>query len=104
MTDWPASLAQFPVQPLISETLANRQLGAVLAEVVARQGTPVNLQFGAQLQTNWCWAAVAKSVGPFYGTGNRTQCRVATNQANGLIQPRKSYDRCWARQDRRNTP
>jgi hypothetical protein len=78
MANWPASLARFPVAPLIRSSHGNRDLGALLAEYVAVQGVPVNLPFTAQTQTrcNWCWAAVATSVGLFYGTGNWTQCGV----------------------------
>jgi len=46
------------------------------------------------MQDNWCWAAVATSVGLFYGTGNWTQCAVATDQVNKLISPGQVNDCC----------
>ncbi len=58
--------------------------------------TPVTLNFVAeeQKQTNWCWAAVSTSVGLFYGTGNWTQCAVATEQVNSLLDPGGNHDCC----------
>jgi hypothetical protein len=58
----------------------------------------VTLNFAAeeQSQSNWCWAAVATSVGLFYGTGNWTQCAVATAQVNALLDPGGNHDCCNA--------
>ncbi|MEM7557917.1 MAG: papain-like cysteine protease family protein [Planctomycetota bacterium] len=56
----------------------------------------VTLNFVAQVQaqTNWCWAAVSTSVGLFYGTGNWTQCEVATDQVNTILDPDGNHDCC----------
>lgn len=58
--------------------------------------TSVTLDFVAQvqLQSNWCWAAVSTSVGLFYGTGNWTQCEVATVQVNSILDPGGNHDCC----------
>lgn len=44
--------------------------------------TPVMLDFimQPQQQNNWCWSAVAVSMGNYYKTGNWTQCGVASEQ------------------------
>jgi hypothetical protein len=56
----------------------------------------ITLNFIAEVQkqSNWCWAAVATSVGLFYGTGAWTQCTVATAQVNSLQSPGGNYDCC----------
>jgi hypothetical protein len=96
MTAWPVSLTRSPLESLIGKSHPLRQLDEVFAELVTTQGVPTNLPFVAQTQTqtNWCWAAVATSVGLFYGTGNWTQCGVATEQVNKLIHPGKVSDCC----------
>lgn len=47
-----------------------------------------------QSQTNWCWAAVSTSVGLYYGTGNWTQCIIATVQVNSILDPGGNHDCC----------
>jgi len=96
MTAWPASLTRSPLEPLISNSHPLLELDAIFAELVTTQGYPTNLPFVAQTQTqtNWCWAAVATSVGLFYSTGNWTQCGVATGQVNKLVHPGTVSDCC----------
>jgi hypothetical protein len=58
--------------------------------------TSATLDFFAQEQEqiNWCWAAVATSVGLFYGTGNWTQCDIVTEQTNSILDPEGNHDCC----------
>jgi hypothetical protein len=96
MTAWPIALTRVPLQSLIGKSHPLGQLDELFAELVTTQGVPTNLPFEAQTQkeTNWCWSAVATSVGLYYGTGNWTQCGVATDQVNKLIHPGTVSDCC----------
>ena len=57
---------------------------------------PALLDFIAQVQEqdNWCWSAVATSIGLFYGSGNWTQCVITTEQVNSVIYPGEQNDCC----------
>ena len=50
------------------------------AIAAALAAASLNFSMQKQTQTNWCWAAVSASVGNYYGTGNWTQCGVASTQ------------------------
>lgn len=56
----------------------------------------VCLPFDAQEQQHslWCWAAVATSVGLFYGSGNWTQCAIVTDQVNNLLSLGEQHNCC----------
>lgn len=43
---------------------------------------PLDFSIETQTQSNWCWAAVAASVGHYYQTGNWSQCGIASNALN----------------------
>jgi hypothetical protein len=96
MSAWPESLASFPLEPLITRAREGHELSAIVTEFAATQGVSVRLPFVAQKQllSEWCWAAVATSVGLFYGTGNWTQCDVATEQINTMIKPDNIHHCC----------
>ena len=96
MTTWPAVLTRAPLQVLIGEAHPDVAFGNLVAEVAQVQGVPTKLPFVAQtqLQDNWCWSAVATSIGLHYGTGNWTQCAIATEQVNNLISPGGVNDCC----------
>ncbi|MGL4861145.1 MAG: papain-like cysteine protease family protein [Enterobacteriaceae bacterium] len=71
---------------VLPNCLADNQLDPQLSDVMTRttraaaRSTRLNFTMQKQSQTNWCWAAVATSVGNFYGTGLWTQCAVANDQ------------------------
>lgn len=86
----PKSLSFHPASALFEE------FESLSSERRERVSGPALLDFAAQEQTedNWCWSAVATSVGLFYGTGNWTQCEVTTEQVNGIISPGEHNDCC----------
>jgi hypothetical protein len=95
---WPSSLSRTPLSALYTP-VAKPAISPVqmpLVAVAKPEDNPVRLPFIAQkqLQCNWCWSAVATSVGLFYGSGNWTQCAVATGQVNGIIHPETPSDCC----------
>jgi hypothetical protein len=96
MTTWPAPLSRLPLPALIGKSHPTGKLDAVFSELFKPLANPIDLGFVAQTQcqTNWCWSAVATSVGLFYGTGNWTQCNIAAEQVNKLIRPEKVHDCC----------
>ena len=71
----PRCLASHLLDPQLVEVEAAEQLSALAAG-------SLNFNMQKQTQTNWCWAAVSASVGNYYGTGtgNWTQCGVASTQ------------------------
>jgi hypothetical protein len=79
----------------IPKPLSLRPLVGMIEPLIG-EATLVTLDFVAeeQKQTNWCWAAVSTSVGLFYGTGNWTQCEVATEQVNSLVDPGENHNCC----------
>ena len=95
---WPSAVTRGSLSSLLAKGHPSGRLEAVLAEVARPRGGPVALPFVAQTQIedNWCWSAVATSVGLFFGTGNWTQCGVATQQVNTLINPGQWVDCCSA--------
>jgi hypothetical protein len=95
---WPSSLGRFPLSAVYAAALKPgvSLVQLPLVAVVKPGANPVKLPFVAQkqCQSNWCWSAVATSVGLFYGSGNWTQCAIATEQLNKTIHPETSIDCC----------
>ncbi|QXI13480.1 papain-like cysteine protease family protein [Pseudomonas zeae] len=60
--------------------LLDPQLVEAAEQLSALAAGSLNFNMQKQTQTNWCWAAVSASVGNYYGTGNWTQCGVASTQ------------------------
>jgi hypothetical protein len=83
----PASLSLRPAEHLF---------GSLDVLNLESQERTVLLPFTAQVQeyTNWCWSAVATSVGLFYGSGNWTQCAIVTEQVNSILFPGEHNDCC----------
>jgi len=86
----PKSLAFHSASALFEEfesrslELRERISGSALLNYTAQQ----------QAKDNWCWSAVATSVGLFYGTGNWTQCAITSEQVNRLMNPGEHNDCC----------
>ncbi|AVC45598.1 MULTISPECIES: papain-like cysteine protease family protein [Rhizobium] len=98
MKTWPAGLTRAPLTSLFSDIDVSLKLEAILDEGAVGQQNSADLPFHAQTQnqSNWCWSAVATSIGLFYGTGNWTQCGVATEQVNSIINPGNIAECCLA--------
>lgn len=56
-------------------TLDNRTL---TRQAATRAQGKLNFTIEPQVQSNWCWSAVAVSIGNYYKTGSWTQCGVAS--------------------------
>lgn len=59
------------------------------ADVTSVAGVPESASLAgffvqAQLQSNWCWAAVSASMAAFFGSSNWTQCKVAAAELGPL--------------------
>jgi len=86
----PTSLSFHAAEPLFNDI---RELNLKKDELAPADAL---LEFTAQVQIseNWCWSAVATSVGVYYGTGNWTQCAIATAQVNDIIFPGELNNCC----------
>jgi len=67
------SPVRFPSRPFLR---LNNVSSDPQVNVIAHQ---IYFKMEAQLQTNWCWSAVAVSTGLFYQTGKWTQCDTANH-------------------------
>jgi hypothetical protein len=73
----PSVTRSLQVTPL---RVASPAAGAATGGADITRTLPMTMQ--PQQQTNWCWSAVATSVGLFFQTGNWTQCGTANGCLN----------------------
>lgn len=64
------------MKPHLTELTAKRLTST--QQLATRAQVKLDFTIEKQVQSNWCWSAVAVSVGNYYKTGSWTQCGVAS--------------------------